>query len=137
MIHRQLGERRKVKGAASFACAALFGFLIGGPLRPASAGEFDRSTLPAEVADPAQCDSGGEGLGVLKNSGDCRRISGYIAAGARLGTGDEIGGRPSPFGPLDAPEFVGGVRPSGAAIIDAPAGQDRLFLPPAPGDEAR
>jgi hypothetical protein len=137
MIHSRLDERRKVKGAASFACAALFGFLIGGSSGPASAGDFDRSTLPAAVADPAQCDSGGEGPGVLKDSGNCKRISGYIAAGAWAGGDGPIGGRPSPFRPLDAPEFVGGLRPSGAAIIDAPAGQGFVFPPPGPADEAR
>ena len=101
-------------------CAALFAFLIGSPA----------------VAGPARCDSG-QGLGVLKDSGACKRISGYIAAGARFGSDQEIGGRPSPFGRLDAPEFVGSVRASGATIIDAPSGQDRFYLPPGPGDEAR
>jgi hypothetical protein len=134
MIHRQLGKPRRVKGVASFACVALFGFLMGGP---ASAGEFDRSTLPAAVADPAQCGGEREASGLLQDSGDCRRISGYSAAGAWAGGDWPIGGRPSPFVPLDAPEFVGGVRPSGAAIIDVPAGQDRLFPPPGPADEAR
>jgi hypothetical protein len=137
MIHRQLGNTRSVKGAASFACAGLFGFLIGGSSGPASAGDFDRATLPAAIAEPEQCDSGGEGPGVLKDSGDCRRISGYIAAGARLGTDDEFGGRPSVFGPLDAPQFVGGLRPSGAAIIDAPACRGFVFPPPGLADEAR
>jgi hypothetical protein len=137
MNHRQPGKRRRIKGAAGFACAGLLGFLIGAPFQPASAGEFDRSTLPAAVPDPAQCDSGGEASGLLKNSGDCKRINGYIAAGARLGTDEEIGGRRSPFGPLDAPEFVGSLRASGATMIDAPSGQDRFFLPPGPGDEAR
>jgi len=137
MNHRQLGKRRRIKGAARVTCAGLFGFLIGGPSGPASAGEFDRSTLPAAVADPAQCDDEGEGPSLLKDSGDCKRISGYVAAGARLGTDERIGGRRSPFGPLDAPEFVGSVRASGATIIYAPAGQGRFFLPPGPGDEAR
>ena len=133
MIHRQLGNRRGVRGAASFACAGIFGFLIGAMSRPANAGEFDRSALPV-AAGTARCDSGGEA--VFKDSGDCKRISGYIAAGAGFGA-EQIGGRLHRFGPLDAPEFVGGMRPSGAAVIDAPAGQDRYFLPPGPGDEAR
>jgi hypothetical protein len=136
MIHPRRGNPPRVKGAASFAYAGLFGFFIGGPSGPASAGEFDRSTLPA-VAGPAQCDSRGDGPSLLKDSGECKRISGYIAAGARFGTDERIGGRRSPFGPLGAPEFVGSVRPSGATIIDAPAGQDRFFMPPGPGDEAR
>jgi hypothetical protein len=137
MNHCQPGKRRRFKGAAGFACAGLLGFLIGAPFQPASAGEFDRSTLPAAAADPAQCGSGSEAPGLLKDSGDCKRINGYIAAGARFGTDEETGGPRSLFGPLDAPEFVGGVRASGATMIDAPSGQDRFFLPPGPGDEAR
>jgi hypothetical protein len=136
MIYRQLGKRRGVRGAMSLACAPLFAFLVGAPSELVSAGEFDRSTLPAAAADPAQCDSQGEGLG-LKDSGDCKRISGYIAAGARLGTDEQIGGHTSPFGPLDAPEFVGSVRPSRATVIEVPADQDRLFRSPGSGDEAR
>ena len=137
MIHRQLGKRRSVKGAMSFARGPLFVFLITGPPGLASAGEFDRSTLRAAVAGPARCDGGGEGLGVLKDSGDCKRIRGYIAAGAQSGKAEPIGGRPSPFGKLEAPEFVGSVRSTGATIIDAPGAQDRFFLPPGSADVAR
>jgi hypothetical protein len=110
-----------------FVCAPLFAFLIGSPAELASAGEFDRSTLPAATADPAPCDSHSVGPGVLKDSGDCRRISGYIAAGAQFGSDEQGRGRSSRFGPLDATEFVGSVR----------EGQDRFFLSPGPGDEAR
>ena len=102
-------------------CAALFAFLVASPA----------------VAGPARCDSGGEGLGVLKDSGACKRISGYIAAGAESGKAEQIGGRPSPFGKFEAPEFVGSVRSTGATIIDAPGAQDRFFLPPSSGEEAR
>jgi hypothetical protein len=137
MIHGQLRNRLRIKGVASFAWAGLFSLLIGCPLRPASAGEVDRSTLPAAVADPARCYSGGGAPSLLKDAGDCKRISGYITAGARLGTDEEVGGRNSPFGPLEPPEFVGSVRPSGATVIDAPAGQDRFFRPPNLADEAR
>jgi len=136
MIHPQLGNRRRVKRAASFACAGLFSLLIICPSGPASAGEVDRSTLPAAGADAAQCDSP-DAPGLRKTSGDCKRISGYIAAGARFGA-DEVGGVPSPFGPLNAPEFVGAVRAAGAALIAVPAaGLDRIFLAPNAADEAR
>jgi hypothetical protein len=137
MIHPQLGKRRGVRGVLSFAYAPLFAFLVGGPMGLARAGEFDRSTLPAAVAHPARCDGRNEGLGVLKDFGDCKRISGYIAAGARFGADEQIGGAPSPFGKLDAPEFVGAVRAAGAALIAVPAGLDRIFLPPSAADEAR
>jgi hypothetical protein len=117
----------------SLASAPLIAFFLGGPSGPASAGEFDRSTLPAAVAGPASC----YGQGVVRDSGDCQRINGYIAAGVRFGSDQLIGGRPSPFGALDAPEFVGAARASGVTIIDAPASRDRLFPPPGAGDEAR
>jgi hypothetical protein len=54
-----------------------------------------------------------------------------------LGTDEQIGGHTSPFGPLDAPEFVGSVLPSRATVIDVPADQDRLFQSPGSGDEGR
>ena len=46
-----------------------------------------------------------------------------------LGFGERPdGGLPAPFGPLDAPEFVGAVRAARATVIEAPAaGLDRLF----------
>jgi hypothetical protein len=137
MSHRQIGKRRRVSGFSGFACASLFGFLFGNPFGPASAGDLDRSTLPAPVAGPTRCDIGVEGVSVIKDSGDCKRISGYIAAGALSGKGELILGHPSRFGRLKAPEFVGGARSSGATVIDAPAGQDRFFLPSGPEDEAR
>ena len=121
----------------SLACAPLFAFLVGAPSELVSAGEFDRSTLPAAAADPAQCDGQGAGLGGLKDSGGCKRISGYIAAGAGFGSDEQIGGRRSPFSSLAAPEFVAGVRASGVTIIDAPASQDRSFPPPGADEQAR
>jgi hypothetical protein len=137
MIHRQLGRRRRVKGAEILACAQLFAFTISGSSELASAGELDRSSLPAAVAGPAQCEGGDEGADALKDAGDCKRISGYIAAGAAFGSDEQIGVRRSPFSPPDAPEFVAGARASGAAIIDAPSGQDRFFLPPGADEQAR
>jgi hypothetical protein len=133
MNHPQLGNRRRVKGAISLAGAPLFALLIGGASGPASAGEFDRSTLPAAVAGQERC----YGQGVVRAAADCQRINGYIAAGVRFGSDELIGGRPSRFAALDAPEFVGAARASGVTIIEAPPSQDRLFPPPGSGDEAR
>jgi hypothetical protein len=129
MIHHQLCR------AMRLACVPLLAFVLGSSSGLASAGEFDRSTLRAAGAAPAPCDSRDPGVGVLKDSRDCKRISGYIAAGAR--PDEQIGGRPSPFGPLDAPEFVGSVRSAGAALIAVPADLERIFLPPSAADEAR
>jgi len=137
MIYRQLARRRRVKGAKIFARAQLFAFAIIGPSQLASAGEFDRSALPAAVASPAQCESSAEGADALKDAGGCKRISGYIAAGAGFGSDEQIGGRRSPFSSLAAPEFVAGVRASGVTIIDAPASQDRVLLSPGADEQAR
>jgi hypothetical protein len=136
MIHPQLGKRRGVTGALGFACATLVAFLVGEATGQASAGEFDRSTLPV-VAHPARCDSRNDGQGVLKDSGDCRHINGYIGAGGGFQSAAQIGAFPTPFGPLHAPEFVGALRSAGAALIAAPAGLDRIFAAPSPADEAR
>ncbi len=119
------------------ACALLLALLLGGPVELASAGGSDRSVFPAASADPAPCGGHGVGLGDRKGAADCRHISGYIAAGARFGADGVIGGRPSPFGKIDAPEFVGSVRSAGAALIAVPAGLERIFLPPSAADEAR
>ena len=106
-------------------------------LVPASAGEVDRSTLHAAAAGPAKCGSG-ERAGLVKDPGACRRISGYVAAGSRWGTDEGVGGRRSPFGPLDAPRFVGAVRAAGAALMAAPAaGLERILAVPNAADEAR
>ncbi|HEY1453215.1 MAG TPA: hypothetical protein VGF57_07105 [Roseiarcus sp.] len=135
MTQLQFAARGGAMAAMRFARAPLLAFVVGGSPGLATAGDFDRSTLPAAVVGPARCDSGGAGPGVLKGSGDCKRISGYIAAGAR--PDEQIGGRSAPFGPLDAPEFVGAVRAAGAALIAAPAGLDRLFQPARAADVAR
>ena len=137
MIYRQLGKRRSVRGAMSFACAPLFAFLVGAPSELVSAGEFDRSTLPAAAADPAQCDSQGEGLGGLKT----RAIASASAAISRRARG---------WGPMGKsaatpPRSVRSTRRNSSAAVRAarasahrsvPAGQDR-FSPPGSGDEAR
>lgn len=115
----------------------LFALLLGGQSELTNAGEFDRSFLPAATVDPAPCGGHGVGEDVRKGTTGCRRISGYVAAGSQFGSDDGIGGRPSPFGKLDAPEFVGAVRAAGAALIGAPAaGLHRIFLSPSP-DETR
>ena len=125
-------------GVRGLACGPLVAILLGGPSGLAGAGEFDRSTFPAAVAYPARCDGRNERLGVLKDSGDCKRIRGYVAAGARFGPATQNGALPTPLGPLDAPEFVGALKAAGAALIAAPAaGLDRIFLPSSGAGEAR
>jgi hypothetical protein len=67
----------------------------------------------------------------------CARISGYIAAGARFGTDDHIGSRPSGFAPIADPGIAGARSSSGFVIIGAPLGGDRFLAPRSPGDIAR
>ncbi len=66
----------------------------------------------------------------------CARISGYIAAGARFGSDERIGGRHDPFGPIDEPAIAGN-QASGLTIIGAPLSGDRLLAPTSAGDIAR
>ena len=118
-----------------FAFAPLFALLVATPSELVSAGEFDRSTLPAAAADPAHCDSQSEGP--AKESGDCKRISGYVAAGARFRTDEQTGGHP--------PRSVRSTRRNSSAACalrarrssSAPAGLDRFSRSPGSGDEAR
>ena len=126
MNRHHFGRRQGVTGARRLAWGPLLAFLIAGP---AAAGEVGRSTLAAGVAHPARCDGA---------NGECRRISGYVTAGNGFQPAAQTGALPTPFGPLDAPEFVGAVRAAGAALIAAPAaGLDRIFAAPRPGGEAR
>jgi hypothetical protein len=64
------------------------------------------------------------------------RISGYIAAGARFGSEERIGGRSDPFAPIDEPGIAGG-QASGLTIVGAPAEGKRFLLPASPSDAAR
>jgi hypothetical protein len=126
MNHHHFGRRQGVMGAMRLAWGPLVALVISGP---AAAGEVDRSTLAAGVPHPARCDGA---------NGDCRRISGYVTAGSGFQPAAQRGALPTPFGPLDAPEFVGAVRAAGAALIEAPAaGLDRFFASPSRADEAR
>ena len=113
-------------GATRVALGPLLAFVIASP---AAAGEVDRPTLAAGVAHPARCDGA---------NGDCRRISGYVAAGGGFQPAAQTDAIPTPFGPLHPPEFVGAVRAAGTALIQAPAaGLDRIFSAPSPAAEAR
>lgn len=61
----------------------------------------------------------------------CARITGYIVAGQRFGSGERIGGPPDFFAPLNAPGIAGG-----DSDFKARAGQS--FLPQLdPAAEAR
>lgn len=137
MNHRGMGERHILREAMRFAWAPLLSLIIGSPYSPAHAGEFDRAAPAATTNDASGCNAGNHGPGGFKASGDCRRISGYIAAGARFGTDAQTGAGGSLFRSVDAPEFVGSVRRAAATIIEAPVALGRLVLPYGASDEAR
>jgi hypothetical protein len=104
------------------------------PSGRARAGEFDRAAPPLSGVKQPHCGGPGQGLGVLDVSADCRRINGYIAAGARFESGERIGAGPDPFAPLGEPGTLGG---RGVTIVGAPLGRDRLLPPSDPGEAAR
>jgi hypothetical protein len=66
----------------------------------------------------------------------CARISGYITAGARFGSGERIGGRPDPFAPVEEPPIAGNPA-SDFTIVGAPLGGDHFLPPASPDGEAR
>jgi hypothetical protein len=126
MNRHRFGRRQGATRAARLAWGPLLAFVIASPI---AAGEFGRSTPAAGVAHPARCDGA---------NGDCRRISGYVAAGGGFQPAAETGAIPTPFGPLDPPKFMGAMRAAGGALIQAPAaGLERIFAGPSPADEAR
>jgi len=90
MIHRQPATQRTAHESMRVVWGPLLALLIGGQSELTIAGEFDRSFVPSATADPAPCARHSAGEGVRKGSSDCRRISGYIAAGARFGSDDEV-----------------------------------------------
>ena len=125
MNRYHFGRRQGGLGAARLAWGPLLALVIAAP---AAAGKVGRSTLAAGVAHPARCDGA---------NGDCRRISGYVTAGAGSQPAARTGVVPTPFGPLDAPQLVGAVRAAGAALIEAPAaGLERILEAPSHADEA-
>ena len=98
-------------------------------------------TLGAAALDPqptlrgSYCEGSDQDLAPPTRAG-CARISGYIAAGARFGSDERIGGRPDPFAPIDEPVSVGN-QASGLTIVGAPLGGDRFLPPTSKGDIAR
>jgi hypothetical protein len=132
MIHNSIGASQK--GARIVrALSALFLAVIGGILpNPASAG--NGGGLEPQLRG-SYCDESDQYL--APSRAGCARIKGYIAAGDRFGSDDRIGGRLSPFGPLDEPGIAAARSPSGLVIIGAPLGRDRFFVPTSKGDIAR
>jgi hypothetical protein len=127
MIHNSIGASRRVV----WAIAAVSGpLLIISLSNLASAGGV-AAPDPQPTLRGSYCEGSDQDLAPPTRAG-CARISGYIAAGARFGSDERIGGRRDPFAPLDG---QGGAK--GLAIVGAPLGGDRILLPTSPGDIAR
>jgi hypothetical protein len=129
MIHKTDGASRTVTRVVAAVGAPLLAILAGGLSSPASAGG-GVAQGPQPQLRGSYCDESDD---AAPSRAGCAKINGYIAAGEHFGSEERIGGRRSPFGPVDAPGFIGG-RGSGVTIIGAPFGAERL-LPSANPDE--
>ncbi len=126
MIHHSIGASRRVARTIA-AAGGLLWPIIAGPL-PAGAGGIAPGLEPPLRG--SYCEGSDQDLASARTG--CARISGYIAAGARFGSDEQIGGRPNVFAPLDDPGIAGG----DIAGFESRRGQS--FLPPAAsGDEIR
>jgi hypothetical protein len=134
MIHRSVGASRKVHGVVAAVGAPLLAIIAAGLSNPASAGSAG-ALGPQTQMRGSYCDGSDEDLAASRAG--CARITGYIAAGERFGSDVRIGGRPSPFAPLDEPGIAGSRSSSGLTTIGAPLGGDRFLAPSGSGDIAR
>jgi hypothetical protein len=135
MIHHSIGASRRVARIIAAAGGPLLAIIAGSLSNPARAGgAAEPNAQPLQRG--SYCEGSDLDLARPSRAAGCARINGYIAAGARFGSGERIGGRPDPFAPLDEPE-IAGRRASGLTIVGAPLGDDRFLLPASPGDSAR
>jgi hypothetical protein len=132
MIHHSIGATRRVARIVAALSAPLLAVMGGSLPNVASAG--GAAPDPQPTLRGSYCEGSDRDLAPPTRAG-CARISGYIAAGARFGSDERIGGRSDPFAPLDQPGIAG--QASGLTIIGAPLGGDRLLPPTSPGDIAR
>jgi hypothetical protein len=134
MIHRFVGALRKVSGVVAAVGAPLLAIIAIGLSNPASAGSGGE-LRPLTQMRGSYCGESDDNL--APSRAGCARITGYIAAGERFGSDDRIGGRPSPFAPLDEPGIAGSRSSSDPMIIGDPLGGDRFPASAGSGDIAR
>jgi hypothetical protein len=134
MIHHSVGASRRVARVVAAVGAPLLAMLAASLSNPASAGSGGPLGDQPQIRG-SYCDGSDEDL--APGRAGCARIKGYIAAGERFGSGDRIGGRPSPFAPIEGPGIAGSRSSSGFMIIGAPLGGDRILAPTNSGDIAR
>src|SRR5580700_12058408 len=124
MIHHSIGASRRVARIIGAFSAPLLAVIAGSLPNPASAG----GAIGLDPQPPLRgsyCEGWDQDLGVPTRAG-CARISGYIAAGARFGSDERIGGRHDPFAPIDEPAIAGN-QAAGLTIIGAPLSGDRFL----------
>jgi len=134
MIHHSIGASRRIARTVGALSASLLAVIAGSLPNPASAG----GAIGLDPQPPLRgsyCEGSDQDLAPPTRAG-CARISGYIAAGARFGSDERIGGRHDPFGPIDEPAIAGN-QASGLTIIGAPLSGDRFLAPTSSADIAR
>jgi hypothetical protein len=105
MIHHSIGASRRVARIIGVFSAPLLAVIAGSLPNTAIAG----GAIGLDPQPPLRgsyCEGSDQDLGVPTRAG-CARISGYIAAGARFGSDERIGGRHDPFAPIDEPAIAG------------------------------
>jgi hypothetical protein len=135
MIHHSLGASRRLARIIGAVGGPLLAITAGGLSNPAGAGGA-AAPDPQPTLRGSYCEGSDQDLAPPARAAGCARISGYIAAGARFGSDERIGGRPDPFAPIDEPAIAGD-QPSGVTIVGAPFSGDRFLPPASPGDAAR
>src|ERR1700738_591236 len=119
MIHCSIGASRRVARIIGGFSAPLLAIIAGSLPNPASAG----GAIGLDPQPPLRgsyCEGSDQDLAPPTRAG-CARISGYIAAGARFGSDERIGGRHDTFGPIDEQGLTGNPS-SGLTIVGAPLG---------------
>ena len=134
MIHHSIGASRRVARIVGALSASLLAVIAGSLPNPTSAG----GAIGLDPQPPLRgsyCGGSNEDAAAPVRAG-CARITGYIAAGARFGSDERIGGRHDPFAPIDEPAIAGN-QASGLTIVGAPLSGDRVLAPTSSADIAR
>lgn len=112
--------RRGFEWPITGALAPLAAILAACLTNPSNADGIAPSNGPPALARQARCDNIGQGFPAPKDSGECLRISGYVAAGANFAPAERIRGLRAPFGPLASPGVVTSVGASMRNLVNAP-----------------
>ncbi len=134
MIHHSIGVSHRVARIVAALSAPLLA-VMGGSLPTAANAGGAAAPDPQPTLRGSYCGGSDQDFAPPTRAG-CARISGYITAGARLGSDERIGGRYGPFAPIGEPVIVGN-QASGLTIMGPPLSGDRFLPPTRPGDIVR